>query len=114
MSEVRPIRSGLLRPGSTRTMGVLGAVVLGVMAVASLGTLPYTLGRGPAPPGDSVGIAPRRVAPVADFPAAEAAVRKFWADNDIVARSRSGRVGRASSSTRDHRPRTGCLTTVVR
>lgn len=60
MSEVRPIRSGQPRPGSTRTMGVLGAVVLVVMVVATLGTLPYTLGRGPAPPGESLGLAPRR------------------------------------------------------
>jgi isoleucyl-tRNA synthetase len=33
------------------------------------------------------------VAPVADFPAAEAAVREFWADNDIVERSLAKRVG---------------------
>ncbi|MGE4607243.1 MAG: class I tRNA ligase family protein, partial [Myxococcota bacterium] len=34
-----------------------------------------------------------RVAPVADFPAAEAAVRQFWADNDVVDRSLQKRVG---------------------
>ncbi len=34
-----------------------------------------------------------RVAPVADFPAAEAAVRQFWCDNDVIARSLAKRAG---------------------
>ena len=34
-----------------------------------------------------------RVAPVVDFPAAEAAVRQFWADHDIVDRSLAKRAG---------------------